>query len=307
MKKPRLIPSRLVFVLVAGLLLPVATCAQQIAITFDDLPVHGALPPGETRMQVAASVLQTLKAANMPPVYGFVNGVHLQSQPQLIEVMDAWRAAGNPLGDHSWSHMDLNKNSLDEFESNVLRNQSLLSKEMGEADWHWLRFPYLSEGDTPEKRAGVRAFLLQQGYRIAGVTMSFEDYVWNEPYARCRAKSDTAAIGQLESSYLAAAASSIDYCRGLSKTLYGRDIPYVLLMHIGAFDARMLPRLLELYRSRGFTFITLNQAEKDEFYREDSDLALPPGPDSLESIMRMRHLQSPVREQTPAALQTLCK
>jgi hypothetical protein len=31
----------------------------------------------------------------------------------------------------------------------------------------------------------------------------------------------------------------------MSEQLYNRDIPYVLLMHIGAFDARMLPRLLK--------------------------------------------------------------
>jgi peptidoglycan/xylan/chitin deacetylase (PgdA/CDA1 family) len=300
-------PSRLLAVLLASLSLPIAAHAQQIAITFDDLPVHSALPPGETRMQVAASVLHTLKAANMPPVYGFVNGVHLQSQPKLIEVLDAWQAAGNPLGDHTWSHMDLNKHSLDEFESDVLHNQPLLSKQMGKADWRWLRFPYLSEGDTPEKSAGVRAFLLQHGYQIAGVTMSFNDYAWNAPYARCSAKGDAAAIAQLESSYLSAAASSIDYSRGMSHTLYGRDIPYVLLMHIGAFDARMLPRLLELYRSRGFQFITLPEAEKDEFYRQDTDLTLPPGPDSLENVMRARHLPLPTRQQPPADLQTICQ
>jgi len=300
-------PNHLLVVLLASLLLPIAAHAQQIAVTFDDLPAHSALPPGETRMQVAASVLQTLKAANMPPVYGFVNGVHVQTQPQLIQVLDAWRAAGNPLGDHTWSHMDLNKHTLEEFEGDVQRNQSLLSREMGAEDWHWLRFPYLSEGDTPEKSAGVRAFLLQHGYRIADVTISFDDYAWNGPYARCSAKGDAKAIAQLESSYLAAAGRSIDYYRGLSHTLYGRDIPYVLLVHIGAFDARMLPRLLDLYRSRGFSFITLSEAEKDDFYREDTDLALPPGPDSLENVMRARHLPLPARPQPPAELQTVCK
>jgi len=236
-------PNHLLVVLLASLLLPIAAHAQQIAVTFDDLPAHSALPPGETRMQVAASVLQTLKAANMPPVYGFLNGVHVQTQPQLIQVLDARRAAGNPLGDHTWSHMDLNKHTLEEFEGDVQRNQSLLSREMGAEDWHWLRFPYLSEGDTPEKSAGVRAFLLQHGYRIADVTISFDDYAWNGPYARCSAKGDAKAIAQLESSYLAAAGRSIDYYRGLSHTLYGRDIPYVLLVHIGAFDARMSHRV----------------------------------------------------------------
>ena len=88
----------------------------------------------------------------------------------------------------------------------------------------------------------------------------------------------------LESSYLAAADDSIRHYRQLSQTLFGRDIPYVLLMHVGAFDARMLPRLLELYRSRGFEFVTLQQAESDGFYRQDTDLNLPPGPDMLEGV-----------------------
>ena len=125
--------------------------------------------------------------------------------------------------------------------------------------------------------------------------MSFGDYQWNEPYARCRAKDDQEAIAFLEKSYLAAAEDSIAYYRTLSHALYGRDIPYVLLMHLGAFDAEMLPRLLNLYRSKGFQFVTLEQAESDAFYREDMNLTLPPGPDSLEGVMAERHLPLPAR------------
>ena len=48
--------------------------AQQIAFTFDDLPSHGPLPPGVTRLQIADSILATLKKDKMPPTYGFING-----------------------------------------------------------------------------------------------------------------------------------------------------------------------------------------------------------------------------------------
>jgi hypothetical protein len=99
----------------------------------------------------------------------------------------------------------------------------------------------------------LRRFLAEHGYKIAGVTMSFGDYLFNDPYARCVAKNDTAAIAQLDASHLATAEATIDYDRGMSKTLYGRDIPYVLLMHVGGLDARMLPRLLKLYRDKGFS------------------------------------------------------
>ena len=57
----------------------------------------------------------------------------------------------------------------------------------------------------------------------------------------------------------------------MSNILYGRDIPYVLLMHIGAFDAKMLPQLITLYQKQGATFISIEQAEKDKAFSEDPD------------------------------------
>lgn len=44
---------------------------QQMAVTFDDLPAHGALPAGMTRLEIAQAILATLKREKMPPVYGF--------------------------------------------------------------------------------------------------------------------------------------------------------------------------------------------------------------------------------------------
>ena len=266
------------------------TGKPQIAFTFDDLPAHASLPPGETRIEIMAKIATAMHDAHMPPVYGFVNGIAVEQHPGDVAALKAWRDAGNPLGNHTWSHINLKQNTLADFEANTSKNEPLLSKVSDGADWHWFRFPYLAEGDTPEKQAGVRAFLLQHGYKVAGVTMSFGDYMWNDPYARCVAKKDAKSIEMLESSYLAAADESITHYRQLSQTLYGRDIPYVLLMHVGAFDARMLPRLLELYRARGFEFVTLQQAESDEFYRQDTDLNLPPGPDMLEGVASQRHM-----------------
>jgi peptidoglycan-N-acetylglucosamine deacetylase len=279
----------------------------QMAITFDDLPEHGPLPPGETREQVISKIVAALQLAGAPPTYGFVNGQWLEQHPADFAALHAWRAAGNPLGNHTWSHMNLNQHTLEEFEADASRNEPLLEKWMKDADWHWFRFPFLAEGDTPEKRAGVRAFLAQRGYKIAGVTMSFADYLWNEPYARCRAKGDSNAVTLLESSYLAAADENISYYRSMAHALFGHDIPYVLLMHVGALDAEMLPQLLELYRSHGFEFITLDAAERDSFYEQDVSLRLPPGSDSFEGLMAQRHLAVPPHPGPAVPFDTLCK
>jgi peptidoglycan/xylan/chitin deacetylase (PgdA/CDA1 family) len=296
-----------ILVVAGSLAIATTAGAQEIAVTFDDLPAHSVLPAGETRLEVANQVLRALRRAHVPPTYGFVNGVLVQQQPDTIGVLGAWRAAGNPLGNHTWSHMNLNQNALGAFENDITHNEQLLQLQMDGGNWHWFRFPYLAEGDTPEKQMGVRASLAQHGYKIAGVTMSFGDYEWNEPYARCSEKKDDKAIAWLQSSYLRAADDNIRYERGLSKQLYGHDIPYVLLMHIGAFDARMLPRLLDLYQRRGFSFIPLDQAEQDPFYKYDVNPSLLPGPDTLEAEAADKHLPMPQREDFSKKLDAICR
>jgi hypothetical protein len=93
----------------------------------------------------------------------------------------------------------------------------------------------------------------------------------------------------------------------MAKALFGHDIPYVLLMHVGAFDARMLPRLIDLYRSKRFTFITLKDAENDPFYASSIDPSLPDQPDSLEGAMQVQALPLPPHPKMNLDLNTLCR
>ena len=298
-----------VFVSLVFIAASFSTCAhaQQIAFTWDDLPTHGPLPAGETRVEIGKKILQAMKAAHMPPVYGFVNGVRTEEEPLSTPMLKEWRDAGLPLGNHTWSHMNLNQKPLADWEADVLKNEPLLQPYMSGNTWRWIRYPNLAEGNTPEKRDGARKFLAEHGYKIAGVTMSFGDYMYNGPYARCVASNDSAGIALLEKSYLEAADATLDYTRAMSKALYGRDIPYVLLMHVGALDARLLPRLLELYRAKGMTFITLEEAEKDPFYKNDLDLSLPAFPDTLEQAMQARALPLPAHPNPGPDLNTICR
>jgi hypothetical protein len=142
---------------------------------------------------------------------------------------------------------------------------------------------------------------------VADVTMDFSDWQWAAPYARCRTAGDEAAIAAMERAYLQSARENIGFYRTLSQSLHGRDIPYVLLMHVGAFDARMLPRLLDLYRREGFRFVTLAEAQRDPFYREAMDPSLPAAPQGLEGRAAARGLTLPRRTSHAAMLEGLCR
>ena len=282
-----------------------AATGPQVAITFDDLPVHARLPPNVTRLEIGRRVIAALQSAGAPPTYGFVNAVGTVQEPGSAAVLTAWRAAGWPLGNHTWSHMNLNTAALTSWEADVEKNEPLLTELMPNGGWRWLRYPYLAEGDTPAKRDAARAFLAARGYRVAQVTMSFSDFAYNDAYARCAAAHDAPAIARMEAAWIGGAKAELARAHAMSTTLYGRDIPYVLLMHLGAFSARMLPRLMALYREEDVQLVTLEQAEADPVYREDVDLALPYQPETLEDRLKARG------EAAPAApdiswLQTIC-
>lgn len=182
-----------------------AAAGPRVAFTFNDLPAHAPLPPGVTRVQVASRIIAALKQAGVAHVYGFVNGVQLEREPASAPVLALWRAAGFPLSDHTWSHLDLDAVGLPAWEADVARDAPLLRSYMPAEDWRWLRFPILAEGRDTAARAGARAFLAARGFRIAPVTLSFDDYAFNAPFARCAAMADAASVKRMERAYLAAA------------------------------------------------------------------------------------------------------
>ena len=287
---------------VLALLAATPASAEEVAITFDDLPAHSALPPGVTRVEVARDILKALKKAGVRSVHGFINGVQLEREPDSAAVLDLWRAAGHPLGNHTWSHPSLDVVGPAAFIADAQRNETLLAGEEA-----WFRYPYLAEGMDPAARAQARHWLSARGYRIASVTLSFDDWAFNEPYARCMAKGDAAAVAELERQYLAWAKASLDHSRGRARTLHGRDMPLVLLMHLGAFDARMLPRLLSFYRAEGVRFVSLDAAMRDPFYRRDYEARPSDQPTTLEAEATRRGLPVPAKSWSAQTLANVCR
>ena len=244
-----------------------------VAITADDLPAHGAVPPGVTREQVASDYLAALKAHNVPEVYGFVNAFHLLDDTSIYDVLQMWRDAGYPLGNHGYSHMNINEGGLVAFEGDIEGNEDLLNDLMAGQNWHYLRFPFLAAGTDPEVHAGIMTYLKAHGYRIADVSISFNDWAYTDTYARCVAANDQATIEAMKVQYMAGVKAAIASSRYASQKVYGREIKHVLLIHEGAFTALMLPQVLSEFEAEGAHFVTLDQAESDPAYAETDDRA----------------------------------
>ena len=281
--------------------------AQKLAITFDDLPLNGLLPPGVTRVEIAENALAILKERNVPPVYGFINAKKLEGNADAAEALKLW-AASEPVGNHTYAHMDLEQNTAEAFEREIDEDEPALELLSKRDDWHWLRYPYLHEGDTVEKRRAVRAYLKARGYKIAQVTLDWEDYLWNTAYARCVGKNDKDSIAWLRASYLNTASEFLDLGREQAKLIYGREINYVLLLHLGAFTSTILPEALDLLKKKGFKLVTLEEAESDAAYESDPDVGLHDAGTLLDQWMQAKQIKYPEHAEKPyREIESVCQ
>ena len=286
------------WLIVFTMLLPAACAAQKLAITMDDLPLTGMLPAGVTRAETTRNVLAILKKRHVPPVYGFVNAKKLEGNADAAEALRLW-AGAEPVGNHTYSHMNLEENPAEAFERDIEQNEPALELLSAADHWHWLRYPYLHEGDTVEKRRAVRAYLKAHGYQIAQVSLDWEDYLWNTAYARCVEKKDEKAMAWLRSSYLNTAAEFLDLGREQAKLIYGHDINHVLLMHLGAFSSAILPDALDLLKKKGFKLVTLEEAESDPVYEGDPDVELHDAGTFLDQWMQVKGIKYPEHAEKP--------
>jgi peptidoglycan/xylan/chitin deacetylase (PgdA/CDA1 family) len=151
-------------------------CAQhkqpEIAFTFDDPKTdEGA---GLSWQEINHRILAALAKHRIKAVL-FVTGKRVDSE-EGRQLVAAWDKDGHAIANHSYSHLPFNSAdvTLTQFESDFLRDGPLIHDYPRFEGF--FRFPYFKEGDTAEKRDGMRSFLHQQGYRIGRATIDASDW-----------------------------------------------------------------------------------------------------------------------------------
>jgi beta-glucuronidase len=238
-----------------------------VAITVDDLPVHGQLPRGRSWLAVHQELLRGFAAERVPQAWGFVNGGHLEQQPALGAVLDAWRGAGHPLGNHGQHHVNLNTvPAIEAWQLDVVAGETAVLQRMPADAARYFRFAYLAAGRDAAQQAAALAFLDTRRWKVADVSLSFDDWAYTDAWARCSDRGDSAALATLKAQYLRDVDDALRRMKALSQRVHGRVVPQVLLAHAGAFTADLLPETLQRLRAAGARFVTLEQAQADPAY-----------------------------------------
>lgn len=242
-----------------------AAQAQSVAFTFDDGPSLGETPR-MTATQRNAALLAALDKHHVRAAL-FVTLGNGADRPEGLALARAWGQAGHAVGNHTVTHLDLNssKVTLAQYEQEVQACDSVIATLPNYRKW--FRYTFLREGNTPEKRDGMRAFLKERGYRNAYVSLDTSDWRLNEVLvATLRAKPD-ADLGPLKAAYLSHLRQRAEAYRALSLQLQGRDIAQVMLMHHNLINALWLDDAIAQFKQMGWTIVSPDAAFADPVYQ----------------------------------------
>jgi peptidoglycan/xylan/chitin deacetylase (PgdA/CDA1 family) len=274
---------------VGGLVIPDARAAgRAVAVTFDDLPATQAGAVANdvaTLTELTRRLLAAVRKHGVPAV-GFVNegklfveGAGAGDVERRSGLLKMWLDAGLELGNHTYSHRDLNRMPLEEFQADVIRGEAVTRRllETRGRKLRYFRHPFLHVGEELQKRRAFEAFLAARGYTVAPVSVDNDDYVYAAAYARALRRGDAAAAARIGDDYLRYMEEVFLFFEGASRRIVGREIRQILLLHANSLNADRFGALAEALVRRGYRFVTLGEALEDEAYRLPDAFVGAPG------------------------------
>jgi carbon monoxide dehydrogenase subunit G/peptidoglycan/xylan/chitin deacetylase (PgdA/CDA1 family) len=270
------------------------TARRTMAVTIDDLPyVKNVDGPYVARARAATSkILNTLKKHKVPAI-GFVNEGKLEvsgQREERIALLRQWVEHGMTLGNHTYSHPDLNRLTVEQFEEEIAKGDVVTRQLMRARQPYQLYFrhPMTHTGDTPEKKEAIERFLATRGYKVTPHTIENSDFIFNVPYGAALQKKDEALAQRLREEYIAHTIAATEFAEKISPQVFGREIPQTLLIHVNDITADCLDEMLTKFEERGYTFVTLDAVMADPTYQTKDTFVGKHGPSWLFRWMKSK-------------------
>jgi peptidoglycan-N-acetylglucosamine deacetylase len=257
---------------------------RQVAVTFDDMPGVAMQRSRQCDARAFADLnrrlLQSI-ARNRIPALALV--VESRLCPRLTDslpgLLNMWLDAGHELGNHSFSHFDINTTPLARYEADVIRGErvtQVLLRQRGRK-LKYFRHPFLHAGNDVKTKEALAKFLAARGYTIAPVTIDNQEWVFAEAYALAKERRDTTTARRIGEAYLRYMDDIFAFFEKYSVHTVGYEIKQILLLHVNPLNADYLDALARMMRKRGYAFISIDQALTDPAYRLRDTYAGPTG------------------------------
>ena len=228
---------------------------REIAITIDDLPFVGTNSNDAGNLKRShdrfMKILQSL-VDNQVPATGFVIAGSIGTGQW--ELLEEFRKEGFSLGNHTYTHANLNRLSAEKYIDEIGRADARLAPIMTQPKY--FRYPYLAEGRGETKQA-VQDYLNANQYVIAPVTIDSKDYLFNERLLNISWRVRNQHLNAIKNQYLA---YIWDQTLRAEKRAKGEDAKQILLVHANLLNSHFLGDVIQMYKQHGYHFISLTEA-----------------------------------------------
>ena len=234
-----------------------------LSITIDDPNINPSplLTPTERRDKMLAALdKHGIKAAL------FVCGKRVDSEEGKA-LIAGWDNAGHLICNHSYSHNYYHAKSmtLEAFSADMLHGDEIIK---GYVHYTKLfRFPYLKEGDTTEKRDGMRAFLASRGYANGSVSLDASDWAVDERLRAALAKDAKIDLRPYKEFYIKHLLDRAMFYDGLADKVVGRKVTHTMLLHHTLLNALFLGDVLDAFVARGWQLTSAETAFRDPMFK----------------------------------------
>jgi peptidoglycan/xylan/chitin deacetylase (PgdA/CDA1 family) len=247
---------------------------RPIVITVDDLPIaSGKLHSTPADREAITRGLLAALAKHKVPALGLVTWQNVRSDADL-KLLALWLEAGHELGNHSASHLNYTATPAKEYIADIEAGRSALADWLGKRGRkvEYFRFPFLCEGNTPEKLVAMREYLAKSGQRNMPVTIDDQDWSYEEPWSVALAAPDTpgrkAQLDQVAEEYHEALHAAVRHQEELGDALFGRTTPQILLLHANSVGAAQWDALFTWLEQTGHRFAPVAEVLADPALQE---------------------------------------
>jgi peptidoglycan/xylan/chitin deacetylase (PgdA/CDA1 family) len=223
-----------------------------VALTIDDLPFVGPVYNQKGDLNRFTKLVSQIEERQVPATGFIIAGSIAKGQEELLEY---FKHKGYGLGNHTYTHINLNRVGATRYIADLDKSEERLQGILTYPKF--FRYPYLAEGRGND-RVQVLEYLQNHDYTIAPVTIDSKDYKFNGRLLAVNWRNRDERLEGIKKDYLAFLDKQITE----SEKIHGPETPEILLVHANLLNSHAMGEVIDLFKNRGYRFISLEEALK---------------------------------------------
>lgn len=253
--------------------------SKKLAVGFVSIPpVDRSDNPPHDSQATTQILIEKLKAHKIPAI-GFVQGSMISDGEKLYpvraEMVRAWRDAGFEVGIGGFKHIWFYDTPFESYVANTEKNEAIAKRILAEKNLplRYFSYPFLNTGKTVEDTQRFENWLNQRGLRSVKYSFDNQEWMYSYAYDMARKDNDLNTMKELRAEFLAYMEKMLTHYEAYSQEMFERDIAQTMVLTSSRLVADTSDGLFGMFEKRGYTFVSIDEAQSDEAYQTPDNFA----------------------------------